>query len=267
MGQTRPQDEIVVVAQRNYAEVEALIALYPSLPITLTTSSRGAAHGRNVGVSTLSPSERILLFPNDSTWYPQGMVDEIRNCIDLSSFRVGAMTVVDDFGPKLNVPDPGTKLTPILTWRVIEMGLLIKQSTFSTVGGFEASIGTGAPTPWQSGESTEIVLRALRRWPTLRNEFVWLPRDVWVGGVPDTSGLSVKEKRQKLRAYGRGAGKVGRDYRFPLLWKVRLVVGGLTLGLRNRQYRPLDGLWAFTGRLEGFLGRTFGGANQTAVRR
>ena len=267
VGQLTKADRMVVVAQRNLSEVRTLVGEYPMLPVAVTTSDRGAANGRNVGVAHLPLGDRVLLFPNDSTWFPPDTLIRLRTNLVGSRFQLGAMSVVDRFGPKLRVPAPGTPLTQVLSWRVIEMGLIVRMSTFLELHGFDASLGTGASTPWQSGESTDFVLRALARWPELRNEFVWFHPDIWVGGVPDAYGLSSAERRRKLRAYGRGAGKVGRQYGFPLRWRLRLIIGGLTLGLRSQQYRLLDGLWAGLGRLEGFLGRTIGSQQRDAVER
>ncbi len=266
-GQLTTEDQLVIVAQRNELEVRELVSKYPALPIMVTTSERGAARGRNVGVTALPDGPWLLVFPNDSTWFPPGVIDGLRLAASPERFRLGAMTVIDDLGPKLKHLEPGAPLTPVDAWRVIEMGLVISRECFDQLGGFDAAIGTGATTPWQSGESTDLVLRALERWPNLSSSFVWLPRTIWVGGVAETFGLSTAARRWKLRAYGRGAAKVARDHHFPYVWRLRLLVGGATIGLRNPQYRPLDGAWAFVGRLEGFIGRTLGPTDRHAVDR
>lgn len=106
VGQLTRDDRVIVVAQRNIVEVRSLVREYPSLPITVTTSGPGAANGRNVGVGELPLDDRTLLFPNDSTWYPDGAIAKIRVATSAPDFCMGAMAVIDEYGPKLQIPDP-----------------------------------------------------------------------------------------------------------------------------------------------------------------
>lgn len=267
-GQLVEGDAVVVVAQGNLAAVRRLATSYADLPIVVTTSDRGAALGRNVGVGLLPDGEYVLQFPNDSTWFPSGLLALIRSTVGCAEFRIGGMTVFDDIGPKYLLPARGTPLDRVNVWRVIEVGLLIRRADFEDLNGFDASIGSGAPTPWQSGEVTDLLLRALDRWPELGRQFAWLPPYVAVGGVREGFGLSKHERRNKLRAYGRGLGLLARRHHYPVAWKLKRLLGGAAVGLlRPREYRPLDGLWAFAGRLEGMLGTTIGGSTQHAVSR
>ena len=147
------------------------------------------------------------------------------------------------------------------------MGLLIRRSVFEELGGFDPDLGTGAPTPWQAGEATDLLLRLVERRPELATAFDWLPPGVSVGGISDASGLSSQERRRKLRAYGRGLGRVVVRHRYPLWWRLAFLFGGLAFGLRNRSTNTVaDGWWVFVGRAEGMAGRTLGGPT-TAVTR
>ncbi|MDJ0324910.1 hypothetical protein QMG61_14190 [Cryobacterium sp. PH31-AA6] len=266
--QMTADDHLVVVAQRNLAEVDALAAAYrsPNLAITVVTSPPGASRGRNAGVAAL-PAERDLLlnFPNDTTWFPPDALEGLRRLPD--GFRAGALTVVDENGPKFVLPDPGTPLDRHTAWTVIEMGLLIRRSLFDSLGGFDPEIGTGAPSPWQAGEATDLLLKLMRDEP--RTDFVWQPPTVLVGGIADPSGLTVAERRRKLRGYGRGLGRLVTRWRYPLWWRFAFLGGGLFFGLRNPGTNAwADGWWVFLGRLEGMIGRPFDGARTvTAVTR
>ncbi|TFB91052.1 glycosyltransferase family 2 protein [Cryobacterium sp. HLT2-28] len=254
--QLSADDHLVIVAQRNLAEVEALAASHRSagLSITVVTSPPGASRGRNAGVAALPVGPDLLLnFPNDTTWFPPHTLDRLRSLPD--GFRAGALTVVDENGPKFVLPAPGTALDRHTAWTVIEMGLLIRRSLFDELGGFDPEIGTGAPTPWQAGEATDLLLKLLRAEPYI--DFAWLPADVFVGGISDPSGLTVAERRRKLRSYGRGLGRLVTRWRYPLWWRFAFLGGGLFFGLRHRGTNALaDGWWVFLGRLEGMLGRT-----------
>ena len=257
-GQVLVGDTLVVVAQRNLPEVEALAAAYrsASMRITVTTSPPGAARGRNAGVAAL-PAERDLLlnFPNDTTWYPSGALQRMRLLPD--GFRAGALTVVDENGPKFVLPESGAALTRWTVWSVIEMGILIRRSVFDRIGGFAPDIGTGAATPWQAGEATDLLLKLIRAEE--HSDFAWQPAALTVGGISDPSGLNSAERRHKLRGYGRGLGRLVTRWRYPLWWRLAFLGGGLFFGLRNRSTNaPTDGWWVFLGRLEGMLGRTLG---------
>jgi hypothetical protein len=266
--QMTTDDHLVVVAQRNLPEVEVVAAAYrsPTLAITVITSPPGASRGRNAGVAALPAGQDLVLnFPNDTTWFPPDALDGLRRLPD--NFLAGALTVVDENGPKFTLPAPGAPLDRHTAWSVIEMGLLIRRSLFDSLGGFDPEIGTGAPSPWQAGEATDLLLKLMRDQPG--TPFAWQPPTVFVGGIADPSGLTAAQRRRKLRGYGRGLGRLVTRWRYPLWWRLAFLGGGLFFGLRNRGTNALaDGWWVFLGRLEGMIGRPFGGPRTfTAVTR
>ena len=267
VGQVTAGDTIVIVAQRNRAGVEQLAAEFVQLgcAIVVTTSPLGASRGRNAGVAALPEGVDFLLhFPNDTTWFPPGTLAGIRSTPPQAS--AGALTVADENGPKFQLPAPGTPLDRWNVWTVIEMGLVMRRSVFTTLGGFTESIGTGASTPWQSGEATDLLLRLIQARADA--SFVWLPADVAIGGVSDPHGLTHGERRRKLRSYARGFGRVLTVWRYPLYWRAAALAGGLLFGARNRaSFRAADGWWVFVGRFEGLTGRCFGKKTSTAVDR
>lgn len=266
-AQICPDDRLVLVAQDHLAEVERLAERFrgDAFVIEVTTSPRGASRGRNAGVAALPPGDRLLHFPNDTTWYPDGSLDAIRAAA--SALEAGALTVIDEHGPKFSLPGDGAPLDRWNVWTVIEMGLLIRRSVFEELGGFDPDLGTGAPSPWQAGEATDLLLRLIERRPDLARAFSWLPPEVAVGGIADARGLSAAERRRKLRAYGRGLGRLVMRHSYPWGWRLAFVFGGIAFGLRHHTTNTVaDGWWVFLGRAEGMLGRTIGGSS-TAVTR
>tara|TARA_Y100001947_G_scaffold47258_1_gene39528 strand:- start:1234 stop:2121 length:888 start_codon:yes stop_codon:yes gene_type:complete len=260
-GQLAPDDHIVLVAQGNQDAVAALAAEFAAagLPVTATTSGRGASRGRNTGVAALPPGERILTFPNDNTLYPEGTLARLREAVADESFVVGGFTSWDERGPKTTLPAPGARLDIFNVWSVIEMGILMKRSLFDDVGGFDESIGPGADTPWQVAEGTDLLLRVMQTHPAVVDSFVWVDRAVHVDGISTAFGLTDTERRRKLRAYGRGTGRAMSVHRYPLWWRAAFVGAGLLYGIRNpKPVRVSDGWPMFVGRLEGVLGHTFG---------
>jgi glycosyltransferase involved in cell wall biosynthesis len=268
-GRLRAGDELIIVAQRDRDEVERLVADFDAgdARVVVTTSDPGAARGRNRGVESIDGADPLLVFPNDTTWFPPDVIERLRGLP--VAFEAGAMTVVDEHGPKFVLPAAGAPLDRWTVWSVIEMGILVRRRVFDEVGGFDPELGTGAPSPWQAGEATDFLLRLATRRPDLASGFDWLPPDVVVGGIADAHGLERSARRHKLRAYGRGLGHVVTRWRYPLPWRLAFVGGGLAFGIRHRtDYTPADGWWVFLGRLEGALGRPLGRPVQaTAVQR
>lgn len=269
LDSVRPQltevDRLVIVAQGRAGEVSRLAeetARNTRGRIEVTTSARGASLGRNTGAAAgaFGLDDALLMFPNDTTWFPEGVLDAIRERMD--DAPAGAVTVRTPSGPRFELPLPGTRLDTRTVWQVIEMSLVIRLPLFRSIGGFDESIGTGAPGPWQAGEVTDLLLRALAARPSLATAFRWIPGgEAGVGGIEETAGLTPAERRWKLRAYGRGIGRVYARHPFPLWQRWGFVAAGLLIGLRRGEYGLLDGGPAFVGRLEGVVGRTFGSAD------
>lgn len=266
-GQVTAAETIVIVAQRNLQIVQDLAAEFTAIgcEIIVTTSPLGASRGRNAGVVALPAGiDYLLHFPNDTTWFPPGTVAGIRSTPAGAS--AGALTVTDENGPKFHLPAAGTPLDRWNVWTVIEMGLVIRRSLFTKLGGFTESIGTGANTPWQSGEATDLLLRLIHARES--HSFAWLPAEVAIGGISDPQGLSNGERRRKLRSYARGFGRLLSVWRYPLYWRAAALAGGLLFGVRNRSsFQSADGWWVFVGRFEGLTGRCFGKKLSTAVDR
>ncbi|WP_409047311.1 glycosyltransferase family 2 protein [Microbacterium sp. HA-8] len=267
--QLSERDTLVIVAQANVAQTRALAERHRSAlsaRLIVGESARGASRGRNVGVGlSQTRHDDLLLFPNDTSWFPAGSVASIRSGIGDAS---GCVTVRAPEGDRFSLPAPGTPLDRRNVWQVIEMGLAIRRSAFVGLGGFDEALGTGAPTPWQAGEVTDLLLRWLATSPESARRFVWLPpHSAWIGGIAEGEGLSSREARWKLRAYGRGIARVYRRHRYPLLLQLAHIAAGAIIGLRRHSEYPLvAGVPAFLGRLEGFCGTTLG-RGRTAVRR
>lgn len=274
-------DQVVIVAQDHVDEVRRLVAdrqadqdpdatgreAADTAPrIVVVTSGRGAARGRNAGVEHVV-GDPLLQFPNDTSEAPEGFAAALRGLAP--RLGVGAITFRDEHGPKFVLPAPGTPLDRWNVWNVMEVGVLVRRSVFLAAGGFDPEVGSGAATPWQAGEVTDFLLRAMDRG--LTGDFVWAPSDVAIAGVGEATGLSPAEHRRKVRAYSRGTSRVLGRWSYPLWWRLAFVAAGLVIGVRHdATHRPVDGWWAFVGRLEGFLGRVLGprdGRAMTAVRR
>ncbi|WNM24732.1 glycosyltransferase family 2 protein [Demequina capsici] len=264
-GQCRDGDRVVVVAQDRPSELARLVARHADagLPVAMITSARGASRGRNAGAALLDRTVDVLHFPNDTSRYPRGALDALRGAV--AATPLAALTPYGGDAPKAVLPVTGTPLDRYNAWSVIEMGLVIRADSFAELGGFDAEIGTGAATPWQAGEATDLVLRAFDRWGP--GCLSWLPPTVLLEGIAESHGLNPRERRRKLRAYNRGLGMVVRRWRYPAWWVLAFVLGGLAWSLRHPGYALVDGWQVALGRAEGWVGRILGGSELQAVDR
>lgn len=260
-GQLAAGDEIALVAQRNEADVAALAAsVNTAATVIATTSARGACLGRNTGVA--AGSGDVLLFPNDTTWFPEGTIAAIRTAA--SQHPVLAYMVRDDAGAKFNFDAATAEVTYQIPWQVIEPGMAIHRADFEAVGGFNTDFGPGAPTPYQAGEGADLLFRWHNAYPEGRIRF---EPSIVVGGVTDSAGLSPKERRRKLRAYGRGCGHIMTTHKNPLWFRTAYIMAGVALPLLRRgQYGPLDGFPTALGRFEGVTGIMFGRGYNSVTR-
>lgn len=264
-------DRLVLVAQGNVAEVEALASDYAGLlPVQVTTSARGATLGRNTGVAALDGDDAALMFPNDTTVVPAGTLDAVRAMLDAAGddFLAAGLACHDERGPKSDVPAVGTPLDRFNLWSVIEMGLIIRRGLFDELGGFSLEFGPGQDSPWQAGEVSDLLLRALAHRPELASQFIWLPTSVHVDGISTAFGLDRADRRRKLRTYGRGTAQVFARHPYPWWWRFAYVGAGLLAGVRSpAPVTATDGWWMFIGRLEGMRGRTFGSTSLLSTTR
>lgn len=228
------------------------IAEYLNLRLRVVPSGGGAARGRNEGFNALDFDADYLLFPNDTTEYGSGFFRDLSVRLLNSQAHLAAFTIVDHSGPKFRLPSPGSLLSPKNAWSIILPGLVISREAFVALDGFDPMLGTGSPTPWQSGEETDLVLRFLRQYGTAVD---WLP-DLEAMTRHDAAGLSRVERRQKLRRYGRGFGRVTQRQGYGPLFKLRILAAAASFGLRHgAPYELLDGWWVMRGRMEGLISK------------
>ena len=111
--QLEADDRVVLVAQDREPGVRALVHEFEEsarAKFMVTTSPRGASIGRNTGVDHAAASldDAIVMFPNDTTWFPAGSVAKIRE--EIGGASAGAVAVVTPSGPRFELPPAGARL-------------------------------------------------------------------------------------------------------------------------------------------------------------
>jgi hypothetical protein len=257
-GQSHPP-EAVVIAHHDAGDSEALDALVTSfadsLSITTVVSPRGISNGRNAAAGMLGDHIDWVWFPNDTSRIDADFLERVAPHL-APDVTVCAVQLVDREGPRNTLPPPGSPLTRRNVWGPIEPATLFRRRDFLRAGGFDPAIGSGAGTPWQAGEGTDLLLRmsALDGF-----SIAWVP-DVSVRAHTEFAHLTPEERRRKIRCYGRGTGYLYRRWKYPAWQRVRHVVAAALMPLRNSEkFTFRDGVALAVGRAEGIFGRVIPG--------
>lgn len=256
-GSTLPPSA-VAIADQSFDAVTIPQSPVP-FDVVIVPSHGGASAGRNVAAAALGTEVDVLGFPNDDSWYPPETLAAVASRFATDP-DLDALACAQG-GPTRSghaLPPPGAPLDRSSVWRAIEWATFIRREVFLGLGGFDERFGTGGPTPWQSGEITDLLLRLLARG----GRVISAP-DVIVEGAGERRNLTDAEFVHKHRRYARGTGFVYRTHPYPLHTRLGIVVAPW-LRWRSFQLSFWLTLRVVTarsvGRIEGLLGRPLGRA-------
>jgi hypothetical protein len=232
---------------------ELILSFSDVLEIRTVLSPRGISNGRNAAAATFGDDIEWLWFPNDTSRVDPDFLERVaRHCVPPTT--VCAIQMVDREGPRHPLPAPGTTLTRRTAWGAMEPATLYRRDQFVAAGGFNPALGSGADTPWQSGEGPDLLLR-MSRLDGFSIEWV---AGVCVQAQTEFAHLPPLERCRKQRNYGRGAGYVLRTWDYPLWYKAAHLIAAALMPLRNPGKFGVRESWALLiGRAEGLLGRPF----------
>jgi hypothetical protein len=236
------------------ADLEELIRpLAEVLDIRTVVSARGISNGRNAAAAAIGDDVEWLWFPNDTSRVDSDFLKRVsHHCVPPTT--VCAVQMVDREGPRHPLPAPGTKFTRRTVWGAMEPATLFRRDQFVAAGGFNPALGSGADSPWQSGEGPDLLLR-MSALDAFSIEWVG---DIYVNAQTEFAHLPPRERRRKQRNYGRGAGYVLRSWHYPLWYKAAHLVAAALMPVRNpAKFGPGEAFALLVGRTEGVLGRPF----------
>lgn len=230
-------------------------------PVMVVPSLGGVATGRNDAAAALAGHCDVLGFPNDDCLFPRTTVEQVAQAFSgPRPPEVVAGRLLDPEGPRMRLPRTGSLLDRRSVWRAIEPSMWVRQDVYAAAGGLREDLGTGADSPWQSGDGTELLLRVLAEGGTVLSR-----PDITVLGRGERRDLAPDAFVAKHRAYARGTGYVYRLHDYPLRARTRLVLAPLVKAARHDPSLPLSlriALARTVGRVEGLTGRVRG-AEQT----
>jgi hypothetical protein len=252
----------VAIANQSGASLRLPTVALP-FPITVVPSSGGASAGRNHAVAALGDEADVLGFPNDDSLLPPHLLGAVRAAFGTSPAPAAvACALREPPGDRFVLPPPRTHLDRRSVWRAIEPAMFVRTDALRAAGGFDERLGTGARTPWASGEGTDLLLRIMKAGGTVVSR-----PDLHVLGPGERRDLSARAFVAKHRGYARGTGYVYRVHRYSLPACLRLVVAPLVKAAWLDPTLPLSlrlALARFLGRIEGLVGRPLPGSPQVA---
>ena len=174
-------------------------------------TSPGVSRARNIGAALVLGEVDIITFVDDDIWYNDRALELAARIVLLENCVVSARLLQPTGTGRMW--DRGTRrgLSKRTVWRgALETGLYMSVATWSDLGGFDEKLGLGAATPWQSGEGTELLIRAMNRGHTV----VYAPEVVLFEDDPVPNDQ--RDAVARSLAYGRGTGRVYQiHYSFP----------------------------------------------------
>ncbi|WP_344975935.1 glycosyltransferase family 2 protein [Streptosporangium fragile] len=254
LGQSPPVAEMIVVDQSGETGTAEVVERWKDrLPVRRVTTPRGLSAGRNAGMAALGDYD-VVGFPDDDTWYAPDTLTRV--CEAMGGHGVVSGKLLDAAGrpAQLAFGTEPAVLDRTTVWsQAIEATCFYTAAFMNAVGRFDEGLGAGCPTPWQSGEGTDLLLRGMRDgWSV-----VYDPRVTVYEDNPFVPAAGTREFRARARRVARGTGRVYRRHygrRARLRTLVRPLGGALLSAARGRWPEAGWHLQRLVGRLEGVTG-------------
>jgi len=206
MVQTDRAFELIVVDQSRDQQIAKQLADTPLPHIRHLRSERGLSRGRNIGLQ--HARGEIIGFPDDDCWYHQDVIDHVHRLFQWPDLTVLTGRTVDGSGVD-SVSAHRSESGVVNRHNVFESGnsntLFARTSVARDVGGFDERLGVGAPTPFQSGEETDFLLRCIKanHQPRFIRDFVV---------HHDQTDTSNAKQMLRYRSYSSGYGRILRQH-------------------------------------------------------
>jgi len=247
--------EVIFADQNEDDRLNAILAHFRSLfPIVHLRSQKGLSRARNKALALAQG--KIICFPDDDCWYPPNLLIEVDRRMRENPHLAGYTGRCTDEHGRLSAG--GESKRPGLinrhnVWRSgVSATMFLRSNVLKQVGGFDEELGVGSGTPFQSGEDTDLLLRAIKEGYKIQ----YLPSLVIYHPLPP---LYSRAAVTRARLYGAGMGRVLRKHAEAPVWSYYYILfplGGALIALLQGDLglARLRVTRAF-GRLQGWLVR------------
>jgi glycosyltransferase involved in cell wall biosynthesis len=252
--QTFRDFEVIVSDQNDDDRIEPIIARFRErFPLRHVRSKGGASAARNAGIPLALGT--FITFPDDDSWYPPDLLATMRRLFtehpdwDIISCRSRDENLQD---PEFRWLPEESRVNRRNVWRAaIEYTVFAKTAALRDVGPFDQTIGVGSAGPWQSGEITDLLLRALAK-----GYVIYYSPASYVCHPRKRVGFTRNAGERNVR-YAMGTGRVMRKHGYSL-WEgypiiLKPICASAAFLLIGRLERSLFYFRVFKGRWSGWL--------------
>lgn len=244
--------ELLLIDQNPDDRVVPILASHQgSFSIKRLRSAPGLARARNIALPHLNGD--VVAFPDDDCWYPQGLLERVARLFSdhLEWDGITARPAGPAGEPWRGWAQGYGALAPKgILKRGISFTIFLRQKVIRVVGNFDEHLGAGAGTPWNWGEESDYLFRALQKG------FVVYDHGGLIVCHEDSTNRHDSAARVKERSQSLGMGYFLGKHRFPaplVAYHLLRPLGGfLYYSATGRASRALHRITAFRGRLLGY---------------
>jgi len=158
--------EVVLVDQSGDERIsEVLDKKGYTFPLSHLRSGRGLSLGRNLALAHIRGN--VVAFPDDDCAYPPQTLAKVKTWLEDAPELSGLSGRSLDFDGTASGPRAVEKpvfIDAANIWRcAISYTIFLRRNVINTIGGFDEKLGVGSGTPYQSGEETDYLFRALKQ--------------------------------------------------------------------------------------------------------
>lgn len=200
--QTTPPHQVVVNDQGDGDDVRRALSEYADrLNVLRTTSERGASKGRNAALLAMDVVDGVFFTDDDCQLAPD-VLERTRVAFERGLDLVTGRLVSSHGARGLDSVTIETPLTKKNVWTLaIEPAMAASRGVLQSVGGYDDRLGVGGPTRYQSGEGTDLLLRAIA-------DGLRVAHDPSIAVVETATPLTQEQLLRKTLTYARGTGRV-----------------------------------------------------------
>lgn len=222
--QTYKKFELIIVDQNKHDKLFSFSDKYKKyFDIRHIKSKKGLSHARNIGIQYINGD--IIAFPDDDCIYPVDLLYNVNNIFENNKDYDGITGKVIDFEGEMSFGNFDSKkgvITKHNCWtRAVSISIFLKKKVIDKVGKFDTCLGIGSGTPWESGEETDYILRALEN-----NFYIFYNPNISVFH-PSKNDSYDEEYYNRIAKYSRGMGRVIKKHNYSFLFLYKYLLRSL----------------------------------------
>jgi glycosyltransferase involved in cell wall biosynthesis len=229
LEQTYKEVEVILVDQNFDDRLIPTISKFKGqTPIIHIVSQSGLSKARNAGLPYAKGE--LIAFPDDDCWYPPNLLSTISDYFSNNLDWDGITGIASSGKNNSSIwkwdRDPGRCTLTNVWQRGMSITCFLRRRVIDKIGLFDEELGLGSSTPWQSGEETDYLIRAIQAGFHIQ----YLPEKMVYhhDALPDYTDQEI----QKAYFSGCGMGHVLHKHSYPFLYSLSTVARPLLSAAR-----------------------------------